>query len=54
VLQSEDIRAIGAGRQVIKVAGVPPLFVCDRLPFYAVDPWKDQIGDVRDLHKGKT
>ncbi len=52
VLQSEDIRAVGAGRQIIKVAGVPPLFVCDRLPFYAVDPWRRQIGDVRDLHQG--
>ncbi|WP_288805593.1 type IV secretory system conjugative DNA transfer family protein [uncultured Novosphingobium sp.] len=54
VLQSEDIRAVGAGRQIIKVAGVPPLFVCERLPFYTVDPWKDQIGDVRDLHKGQS
>ena len=54
VLQSEDIRAVGAGRQIIKVAGVPPLFVCDRLPFYTVEPWKDQIGDVRDLHKGQS
>jgi type IV secretion system protein VirD4 len=54
VLQSEDIRAVGAGKQIIKVAGVPPLFVCDRLPFYTVEPWKDQIGDVRDLHKGVT
>ncbi|MBV2147685.1 type IV secretory system conjugative DNA transfer family protein [Sphingobium sp. AS12] len=54
VLQSEDIRAVGAGRQIIKVAGIPSLFVCDRLPFYAVDPWKDQIGDVRDLHKGEA
>ena len=52
VLQSEDIRAIGAGRHIIKVAGVPPLFVCERIPFYDVDPWKDQIRDVRDLHQG--
>jgi type IV secretion system protein VirD4 len=52
VLQTEDIRAVGAGRQIIKVAGLPPLIVCDRLPFYQVAPWKDQIGDVRDLHTG--
>ncbi len=52
VLQSEDIRAIGAGRQIIKVAGLPSLFVCDRLPFYAVDPWREQMRDVRDLHSG--
>lgn len=52
VLQSEDIRRIGDGRQIIKVAGLQPLFVCQRLPFYTVAPWKDQIGDVRTLHMG--
>ncbi|OCC22358.1 hypothetical protein MB02_17135 [Croceicoccus estronivorus] len=52
VLQAEDIRGIGAGRQIIKVAGLPQLVVCDRLPFYEVDPWKAQIGDVRQLHQG--
>ncbi|MBI1265693.1 MAG: TraM recognition domain-containing protein [Alphaproteobacteria bacterium] len=54
VLQSEDIRAIGNGRQIIKVAGVPHLFVCDRVPYYAVDPWRNQIRDVRTLHAGET
>lgn len=52
VLQSEDIRAIGAGKQIIKVAGLPSLIVCDRVPFYTVNPWKDQIRDVRQMHKG--
>ncbi|MCW2368825.1 type IV secretory system conjugative DNA transfer family protein [Sphingobium sp. B11D3D] len=52
VLQSEDIRAIGAGRQIVKVAGLSPLVVCDRLPFFAVDPWRSQIRDVRELHQG--
>lgn len=52
VLQSEDIRAIGPGRQIIRAAGLPHLIVCDRVPFYEVDPWKDQLRDVRDLHKG--
>jgi type IV secretion system protein VirD4 len=54
VLQSEDIRGIGAGRQIIKVAGLPPLFVCERLPYYTVNPWKAQLRDVRDLHSGKA
>jgi len=54
VLQSEDIRAIGAGKQIIKVAGPPTLIVCDRVPFYTVDPWKDQIRDVREMHKGNS
>lgn len=52
VLQSEDIRAIGAGRQIIRVAGLPHLLVCNRVPFYEVDPWKGQLRDLRDLHKG--
>lgn len=50
VLQSEDIRAIGDGRQIIKVAGCPYLFVCDRPPFYAIMPWAKQLLDVRTLH----
>ena len=53
-LSCEDIRGIGAGRQIIKVAGLPPLFVCERLPYYAVNPWKSQLRDVRDLHSGKA
>ena len=52
VLQAEDIRGIGAGRQIIKIAGLPQLAVCDRLPFYEVEPWKWQIGDTRKLHQG--
>lgn len=52
VLQSEDIREIGDGRQIIRVAGMPYLIDCERVPFFKVDPWKDQIRDVRDLHKG--
>lgn len=52
VLQSEDIRKIGDGRQIIRVAGMPYLLDCERVPFFKVDPWKGQIRDVRDLHKG--
>jgi type IV secretion system protein VirD4 len=52
VLQTEDIRAIGDRRQLLKIAGVPHLVVAERIPFYEVDPWKDQIGDVRVVHKG--
>ena len=53
VLQSEDIRSIGAGRQIIKLAGLSPLIVCDRLPFFTIHPWRDQLGDVRVLHGGE-
>lgn len=48
----ENIRAIGAGRQIIRVAGLPNLFVGNRVHFDDIEPWKFQIRDVRDLHKG--
>lgn len=52
VLQSEDIRGIGAGRQIIRVAGLSHLLVCERVHFDDVDPWRHQLRDVRTLHKG--
>lgn len=52
VLQSEDIRAIGAGLQIIRVAGLSHLLVCERVHFDDVNPWKRQLRDVRDLHRG--
>jgi type IV secretion system protein VirD4 len=54
VLQSEDIRAIGTGRQIMRVAGSPHLFVCDRVHFDDVNPWKHQLRDVRNLHNGSA
>lgn len=53
VLQAEDIIGLGMGRQIIKVATMPHLIVADCVPFYAVDPWKHQLGDVRALHRGE-
>lgn len=52
VLQSEDIRGIGAGRQIVRVAGLSHLLVCERVHFDDVDPWRHQLRDVRTLHKG--
>jgi type IV secretion system protein VirD4 len=52
VLQAEDILGLGLDRQIIKVATMPRLIVSDCIPFYAVDPWKFRIKDVRDLHRG--
>lgn len=48
VLQVEDIRAIGEGRQLLKLPGYP-LFVAERIPFFEIDPFRDQIGDVREV-----
>lgn len=52
VLQAEDILSLGLTKQIIKVATMPHLIVSDCVPFYTVDPWRDQLGDVRALHKG--
>ena len=51
VLQAEDIRALGQTRQLLKVPGFP-LFVADRPPFFEIDPFRDQLGDVRDVARG--
>lgn len=53
VLQAEDIIGLGLNRQIIKVATMPHLIVSDCVPFFAVDPWRNQIGDVRALHRGE-
>jgi type IV secretion system protein VirD4 len=52
VLQSEDILGLGNERQILKVSTMPRLVIADSVPFYTVQPWKDQLGDVRDLHNG--
>lgn len=52
VLQAEDILSLGLTKQIIKVATMPHLIVADCVPFYAVDPWRHQLGDVRALHRG--
>lgn len=53
VLQAEDILSLGLTKQIIKVATMPHLIVSDCVPFYAVDPWRHQLGDVRTLHRGE-
>lgn len=54
VLQAEDILSLGPQRQIIRHASMPRLLIADSVPFYRVKPWKDQIRDVRDLHRGDT
>ena len=49
VLQSEDILAIGEGKQLIRTNG-PHLYVADRVPWFKVPSWADALRDVRDLH----
>ena len=52
VLQAGDVIALGPTRQVIRVASMPHLLISDAVPYFTVDPWKNQVRDVRDLHKG--
>ncbi|TXG84285.1 MAG: hypothetical protein E6R12_05080 [Sphingomonadales bacterium] len=53
VLQAEDIIGLGVSRQIIKVATMSHLIVSDCVPFFVVDPWASQLGDVRSLHRGE-
>lgn len=53
VLQSEDIMRL-TDKLILRVAGMPRLLVADAVPFYDVTPWKDQIRDVRKLHRGEA
>ena len=48
VLQSEDIMAIGEGKQLIRTNG-PHLYKADRVPWYEVPSWRGKLKDVREL-----
>jgi type IV secretion system protein VirD4 len=52
VLQSEDIMRL-SDRLILRVAGMARLLVADPVPFFEVTPWKNQIRDVRKLHRGE-
>jgi len=52
VLQVEDIRAIDAGRQILKLPGLP-LFVADRVPWFEVAGWREGLRDPRDVFTGR-
>ena len=54
VLQAGDVIALGPTRQVIRVASMPHLLISDAVPYFTVDPWRTQVRDVRDLHKGNS
>jgi type IV secretion system protein VirD4 len=52
VLQTEDILNLGTGKFIIRIASMARLLIADAIPFFKVKPWKNQIRDVRDLHRG--
>jgi len=51
LLQAEDIMGLG-DKIILKLPKAPHLFLIDPLPYFKVSPWRDQLRDVRDLHKG--
>jgi type IV secretion system protein VirD4 len=53
VLQTEDILNLGSDKFIIRVASMPRLLIANAVPYFKVSPWKDQVRDVRDLHRGK-
>jgi type IV secretion system protein VirD4 len=52
LLQTEDILNLGTDKFIIRIASMARLLIADAVPFFKVKPWKDQIRDVRDLHRG--
>jgi type IV secretion system protein VirD4 len=50
VLQSEDIMAVGEGKQLIRTNGAH-LYIADRVPWFEVPSWQGKIKDVRELAK---
>lgn len=54
VLQSEDIVAIGEGKQIIRTGkyGGSRLYIADRVSWFEVPRWKDALKDVREVHFG--
>ncbi len=52
VLQSENILGLEENEHLLRVASMPRLLVAESVPFYEVEPWAEQIRDVRDLHTG--
>lgn len=54
VLQSEDIKALGANRHIIKLAMMPHLIVADGVPHYCIDPFNKHLRDVRRLVTGEA
>jgi type IV secretion system protein VirD4 len=54
LLQTEDILNLGTDKFIIRIASMARLLIADAVPFFKAKPWKDQIRDVRDLHRGDS
>ena len=54
LLQPENVRAVGDGWQILKIAGQKSLFIAERIPFFHISPWKTYMRNVRDIATGKA
>jgi type IV secretion system protein VirD4 len=50
LLQPEDIRQLGASKQILRIPGYP-LFVADRVPYYEIEGYAEVLRDPRDVHR---
>lgn len=54
VMQAEDIRAVGEGQQLLKVAGCPHLIHAARVPWFNIPSVETRLRDVREITTGET
>lgn len=52
VLQTEDIRAVGHGQQILKVAGCPYMIVADRKAWFEHPALRRTLRDPREINSG--
>lgn len=52
VLQTEDIRAVGHGQQILKVAGCPYIIVAERMAWFDYPELKRILRDPREINSG--
>ena len=54
VLQTEDIRAVGEGQQLLKVAGCPHIIHAGRVPWWEIPSLQHRLRDPREINSGKA
>jgi len=54
VMQTEDIRAVGEGQQLLKVVGCPHLIHAARVPWFNIPSVETRLRDVREISTGET
>ena len=52
VMQTEDIRSVGEGQQLLKVAGCPHLIHAERYPWWDIPSVENQLLSVKDIDDG--